>query len=113
MIVVVGAYSVQSGWKSVEASDVTPLGQACEVEERDGLLYRYAYYVEGQTYYHDACRPAGVQAGVRVIAYDPQDPYNAAISDTDTFKYAGIALAAVGLMVTIVALFARAKPHHS
>lgn len=107
---IIGVSSVQSGWKSVEASDVTPLNDVCTVKGQTGVLHRYSYYAEGQTYYYDRCYAAGTQVKIQAITYDPHDPYDATIDDTDRFKYTGIALTALGLVVTIGALFFRAKP---
>lgn len=106
----VGSYAQQAGWKSVETTDVTPLNQPCEADGKSASLYRYAYYVDGQTYYYDECRASRAD-GMRTISYDPQDPYTATMTGTTIARNAGFIIAALGLLVTIGAQFLPGKPH--
>lgn len=107
---VAGSYVVQGGWRSADVSDVMPLSEECAVHDRAGTLYRYSYYVDGQTYYYDECQLSRADT-VETISYDPQDPYTAAITRADTYRVTGFVVAAMGLLVTIGALLLPGKLH--
>ncbi len=111
-LLVAGTYVVQSGWQSVETSDVTPLNQSCEAAGSSGTFYRYAYYVDGQTYYYDECRTAAPTGSGYSITYDPQDPYTASINSTDNYRIIGFILAGLGLLTTIAGQLLTGRSRH-
>lgn len=116
VFIVAYSYFMQANWKSVEANDVTAVNEACALRNHsDGQLYRLAYSVEGQTFYHDECVVSGAgYTGSHMVSYDPGDPYDSTIIDSDSYRYIGIGTAIIGFCVTLgVSLYMMRKiPHH-